>query len=107
VWLTADVHYTAAHQFDPKRAAGIDFEPFWEFIAGPIHAGNFGPNELDASLGPAVKFQWGTPAEGVEMLSPLDGKQSFGTLDLSRDAMVVKLHDIDGHELHKVEITPA
>lgn len=107
VWITADVHYTAAHQFDAKRAAGVDFEPFWEFIAGPIHAGNFGPNELDASLGPAVKFQWGTPAEGTDMLSPLDGKQSFGTLDLTRDAMVVGLHDTSGHELHRIEIEPS
>lgn len=107
VWITADVHYTAAHQLDPKRAAGVDFEPFWELIAGPIHAGNFGPNELDATLGPAVKFQWGTPPEGTDMLSPLDGKQSFGTLDLTNDALVVGFHDTAGHELHKIEIAPS
>ncbi len=108
VWVTADVHYAAAHHFDPKRAAeGLAFDPFWEFIAGPIHAGNFGPNELDATLGPAVKFQWGTPPPDTEMLSPLDGKQSFGTLDATTDALVVRLHDIDGHELYKLDITPA
>jgi alkaline phosphatase D len=108
VWVTADVHYTAAHHFDPKRAAaGTAFDPFYEFVAGPIHAGNFGPNDLDASLGPAVKFQWGTPPPDVEMLSPFDGKQSFGTLDATRDALVVTLHDLDGHELHRVDITPA
>jgi len=104
LWVTADVHYTAAHHYDPKRSAGIPFDEFWEFVAGPIHAGNFGPNELDATLGPAVKFQWGTPPEGTEMLSPLDGKQSFGTLDVTRDGVVVGLHDIDGHELHRVEL---
>jgi alkaline phosphatase D len=107
LWITADVHYTAAHQFDPRRAAsGLAFDPFWEFIAGPIHAGNFGPNELDATLGPAVKFQWGTPPPDVEMLSPLDGKQSFGTLDVTRDALVVALRDLEGRELHRVELTP-
>ena len=29
VWLTADMHYTAAHHYDPNRAAFQDFEPFW------------------------------------------------------------------------------
>ena len=29
VWLTADMHYTAAHHYDPNRAAYQDFEPFW------------------------------------------------------------------------------
>jgi phosphodiesterase/alkaline phosphatase D-like protein len=34
--LTADVHYTAAHYFDPNKAAFQDFDPFWEFVSGPI-----------------------------------------------------------------------
>ena len=42
VWLTADMHYTAAHHYDPSRAVFQDFEPFWEFISGPLHAGNMG-----------------------------------------------------------------
>ena len=44
VWLTADVHYAAAHHYTPSRARFKDFDPFWEFVAGPINAGNFGPN---------------------------------------------------------------
>ena len=47
VWLTADVHYTAAHHYSPDRAAFQEFEPFWEFVSGPLHAGTFGPNALD------------------------------------------------------------
>ncbi len=43
VWLTADVHYTAAHYYNPDKAAFQDFEPFWEFVSGPLHAGTFGP----------------------------------------------------------------
>ena len=38
VWLTADVHYCAAHHYHPDRAAFQDFEPFWEFVAGPLNA---------------------------------------------------------------------
>ena len=44
VFLTADVHYTAAHHYDPARAAVGDFTPFWEFVSGPANAGAFGPN---------------------------------------------------------------
>ena len=47
VWLTADVHYCAAHYYDPARAAFSDFDGFWEFVAGPLNAGSFGPNTLD------------------------------------------------------------
>ena len=51
VWVTADVHYTAAHHYAPERAAFTDFDPFWEFVSGPLHAGAFGPNELDPTFG--------------------------------------------------------
>ena len=43
VWLTADVHYTAAHYYDPNKAQFQDFEPFWEFVSGPIACRHFGP----------------------------------------------------------------
>ena len=35
VWLTADVHYTAAHYYDPNQAQFQEFAPFWEFVSGP------------------------------------------------------------------------
>ena len=54
VWLTADVHYCAAHHYSPERAGFTDFDPFWEFVAGPINAGSFGPGELDGTFGPEV-----------------------------------------------------
>ena len=56
VWLTADVHYCAAHYYDPARAAFRDFDPFWEFVAGPLNAGSFGPNTLDGTFGPQLVF---------------------------------------------------
>ena len=33
VWLTADVHYCAAHYYDPEKAAYKDFDGFWEFVS--------------------------------------------------------------------------
>ena len=56
VWLTADVHYAAAHYYNPDKAQFQEFDPFWEFVSGPLHAGTFGPNELDNTFGPEVKF---------------------------------------------------
>jgi alkaline phosphatase D len=80
VWITADVHYCAAHHYDPKRAAGQDFDPFWEFIAGPAHAGTFAPGVLDATFGPEVRFN-GTPANLPPNRPPSAGLQFFGQLD--------------------------
>ena len=57
VWLTADVHYTAAHYYDPDKARFGDFDPFWEFASGPLNSGTFGPNDLDDTLGPQVRYQ--------------------------------------------------
>ena len=56
VWITGDVHYAAAHHYDPARARFTEFAPFWEFVAGPLHAGTFGPNALDPTFGPEVRF---------------------------------------------------
>ena len=102
-WITADVHYAAAHHFDPARATGADFEPFWEFVAGPLHAGTFGPEPLDPTFGPEVRFQWVPPA-GTGNLAPWDGLQSFGTIDVTPDALTVSLWGIDGRHRFRVDI---
>src|SRR5207247_35474 len=52
VWVTADVHYAQSTYYDPGRAQFADFTPFWEFVAGPINAGTFGPNAIDRTFGP-------------------------------------------------------
>ena len=52
VWITGDVHYCAAHHYDPARAAFTEFDPFWEFVAGPLHAGTFGPEHARRHLRP-------------------------------------------------------
>src|SRR5690606_27372218 len=85
VWLTADVHYTAAHHYSPERASFQEFTPFWEFISGPLHAGTFGPGELDATFGPEVVFQK-APPNGRANLSPAEGYQFFGQVDLDGES---------------------
>ncbi len=107
VWLTADVHYTAAHYYDPNNAQFQDFAPFWEFVTGPIHAGSFGPNKLDNTFGPEVKFVK-APPEGQANLPPSDGLQFFGQVDIDGDSevMTVSLKDLTGATLYKAELTP-
>jgi alkaline phosphatase D len=95
VWLTADVHYCAAHYYAPEKAAFQNFDPFWEFVAGPLNAGSFGPNTLDNTFGPQVVFQKAPP---VANMSPFAGFQFFGevNIDPQTQAMTVDLRDIDG-----------
>jgi alkaline phosphatase D len=70
IWLTADVHYCAAHFYDPARAAFRDFDGFWEFVSGPLNAGTFGPGTLDGTFGPQVVF-FKAPPPGQANLSVL------------------------------------
>jgi len=95
VWLTADVHYCAAHHYHPNRAAFQDFEPFWEFVAGPLNAGAFGPNKLDNTFGPEAVFVKAPP---VANSSPLSGFQFFGEVNIEGHSgdLTVTLRDLDG-----------
>jgi len=91
------VHYAAAHYYDPAKAQSKDFKPFWEFVAGPLNAGSFGPNSADGTFGLQVVFTKAPPAGQVN-LSPYAGLQFFGevNIDKSSRAMTVDLKDIDG-----------
>ncbi|MFX6035532.1 alkaline phosphatase D family protein, partial [Acinetobacter baumannii] len=98
VWVTADVHYPSATYYDPAKATGFaEFKPFWEIVAGPLNAGTFGPNQLDATFGPQLVFQKAPPA-GQANLSPYSGFQFFGevNIDPSTKALTVDLRDLDG-----------
>jgi alkaline phosphatase D len=108
VWLTADMHYTAAHYYDPNRAVFQDFEPFWEFVSGPLHAGTWAPGELDNTFGPAAVFQKGCSAQQGENLAPCFGLQFFGRVDIDGHSgiMTVTLKDVDDRALWSVDIEP-
>jgi alkaline phosphatase D len=108
VWLTADMHYTAAHHYDPNRAVFQDFEPFWEFVSGPLHAGTWAPGQLDNTFGPAAVFQKGCSAEQGENLAPCFGLQFFGRVDIDGRSgiMTVTLKDVDNRDLWSVDIEP-
>jgi alkaline phosphatase D len=108
VWLTADVHYTAAHYYDPNRAVFQDFDPFWEFVSGPIHAGSFGPNELDNTFGPQLMYVKAPTKEQGQNVSPASGLQFFGhvAIDGPIGVMTVTLKDVEDRALWTTRIEP-
>lgn len=105
VWLTADVHYTAAHFFDPAKAKFSDFSPFWEFVSGPLNAGSFGPNKTDATFGMQVVYQ---KAPQEQNTAPTAGLQFFGQVDIDAKtkAMTVTLKDLTGASLYSKTLAP-
>jgi alkaline phosphatase D len=104
LWITADVHYTAAHYYDPAKARFSDFDPFWEFVSGPLHAGTFGPNELDPTFGPEAVFVKAPTREQGVNLPPSAGLQFFGhvRIDGRTGALTVLLRDVADQTLFAV-----
>ena len=107
VWLTADVHYAASHFYDPNAAVFSDFHPFWEFVSGPLHAGTFGPNALDDTFGPQVRF-CSVPDDLKPNRPPSDGLQFFGVvrIDAQTRTMTVSHRNQQGETLWSVDLAP-
>jgi alkaline phosphatase D len=107
VWITGDVHYAAAHHYDPQRAPFKEFDPFWEFVAGPIHAGTGNAVDLDGTFGPEVRFS--AAPRGLEAaVGPAAGLQFFGQVRIEARTLVmtVSLHDLAGDSIHATHIDP-
>ena len=105
LWLTADVHYTAAHYYDPNKAAFQDFEPFWEFVSGPLHAGSFPQNKLDSTFGPQLVY---VKAPSEPNRPPSEGLQFFGhvAIDGATQVMTVTLKDVEDRALWSTTLEP-
>lgn len=105
VWLTADVHHTSAQHYQPSRAAFTDFEPFWEFVSGPLNAGAFPASALDNTFGPERVFVKAPTASNV---SPAGGYQFFGEVDLDGHSgeLTVRLREQDGTVLFTQVLQP-
>ena len=107
VWLTSDIHYAASHYYDPEKAVFKDFEPFWEFVSGPLHAGTFGPGEFDNTFGPQLKFK-GIPNGMKGNRPPSEGYQFFGMvkIDAASRAMTVTHYNAAGKNLWSIDLPP-
>jgi len=108
LWLTADLHYTAAHYYDPNRAVFADFEPFWEFVSGPIHAGTWTPVPMERTFGPQVVFHKASSKEQGDNLAPCHGLQFFGhvAIDGATEALTVTLKDVADQALWSITLEP-
>ena len=106
-WITGDVHYAATHFYDPDKASFSDFTPFYEFVAGPLCAGGFGPNALDRTFGPQVMFQK-TPPAGRFNTAPSEGSCNFGHVKIEgrTGKLIVTHRDIAGAVMHTTEVDP-
>jgi alkaline phosphatase D len=104
VYLTADVHYTAAISYDPGRAGFTDFAPFWEFVSGPLNAGAFPESPLDGTFGARYEFVH-APAEAN--VSPAEGFQHFGEVNINPEdrTFTVNLRDAKGASLYSKVLT--
>jgi alkaline phosphatase D len=111
VVITADVHFAAAIAYDPARATFTDFNPFWEFVIGPSHAGAFGPAgnlPLDASFGPTYAFRRDPGTEGFATVNlPPPNLQSFGWMEIAKSGqLTARIYDITGAVIYEKILTP-
>lgn len=107
VWITADVHHCSSIYHDPSKAKFQEFEPFWEFISGPLHAGTFSQPPLDDTFGPDVRFL-GIPKDMKANRPPSAGFQFFGTMkvDGKTEELTVTHWDVNGKNLWSVTLPP-
>ncbi|MET3985572.1 alkaline phosphatase D family protein [Streptomyces sp. PvR034] len=105
LWLTADVHYTAANHYAPERAAFHDFAPFWEFVSGPVGAGGFPHGRLDATFGPETAFVQSAP---VANMSPAENPPYYGEVEIdgASGELTVRLRRQGGDVLFTKTLRP-
>ena len=109
VWITADVHYAAAHYFDPSKAAFQDFEPFWEFVAGPLNAGTGRPAlRLDGTFGAPGHIHQGRLARQRRRSRPelRHAVLRQCAIDGATGVMTVSLKDMDDNVLWSKALEP-
>jgi len=106
VWLAADVHYSAATYFDPGRAAFQEFNPFWEFIAGPFHTRPGRVRHQDRTFGPERRFR--TPVSKDRNPPPSAGHQYFGHahIDARTGELTVTFRNPENRVLFSQSVTP-
>jgi len=105
-WLTADVHYAASLFYDPAKAQFTDFDGFWEFVGGPLHAASLAPGGLDNTFGP--EFRWTARKKGSKASGPYTNEQYFSTvrIDAKTKVATVTHCNRDGDKLWGMDLEP-
>jgi alkaline phosphatase D len=106
VWLTADLHYGAATHYSPARGTFKEFDPFWEFMAGPWNAGTGKLHKLDPTFG--ARSEWESiTRETRRHASPAEGHQFYGLIEIASGSgeLTVSFHDQEQKLLHRQTLT--
>ena len=103
------MHYTAAHYYDPNKAVFQDFDPFWEFVSGPLHAGTWRPGASSttrSARAPCIRMA--AAAEQGESSTLLRTAILRARIDRRRDrkSVTVTLKDVEDNDLWSVDINP-
>ena len=108
VWLTADVHYTAAHYYDPNKAQFQDFEPFWEFVSGPAACRHVRSERSRQYVRAAAALREGAEPRMAQNLPPSADMQFFGhvAIDGASEVMTVTLKDWNDQALWSTKLEP-
>jgi alkaline phosphatase D len=77
-------------------------------VIGPVHAGAFGANELDASFGPWFEYLRVPSTEDFTIQNlPPPNLHSFGAAEVTADGkLIVRIHDISGAVLFEKTLAP-
>lgn len=106
IFLSGGVNFAAALSYDPSLAKASDFNPFYEFIAGPLNGATEGLKKVDNTFGPKIMFSR-SANNNFNILSPLDGFQFFGEVNIERNGkLTVTLRDIIGKALYSKSLEP-
>ncbi len=105
-WLTADVHYAASLFYDPAKAQFTEFDGFWEFVSGPLHAASLAPGGLDNTFGPQLK--WSSRPRGSKASGPYTNEQYFSTVRIDGNTKVATITHCnrDGEKLWSMAFDP-
>ena len=108
VWITADMHYTAAHYYDPEPAAVPGLRAVLGVRVGPAPCRHLGAGAARQHVRPAVMYQKGCSKAQGENLAPCFGLQFFGhvAIDGDTEVMTVTLKDVDDRTLWSTRIEP-
>jgi alkaline phosphatase D len=100
LFLSGGVNFTAALYYDPTISKVKNFNPFYEFVAGPLNGATEGLKKLDDTFAPKLLFSRAAE-NSAHKLSPLEGFQFFGEVNIHRDGKLsVSFRDLVGKELY-------
>ena len=106
VWLTADVHYTAAHHYDPERPRSATSRRSGSSSAARCMPAASAPTRR--TIPSASQVVWQQAAGGRANLSPAEGGQYFGeaAIDGRSGVLTILLKDMEGTALWQRSFAP-